>query len=682
MKKRIPAYPLFVNDPFFSIWSKSDKLNESNTIFWNGMVRKTFGFLTVDGMAYSFMGMVKNAIPLKQTNVELNAFSTDYEFECDKFKLIVSFVSPLLPTDLELLSRPVCYMTYKLTPKELLKDVKVCLALHEEHCYNKCDDTVIGGVFDMPYYELAYFGRNRQLPMSNSFDSTAADWGYTYIAAEESFFTNESTLHSLALTGIPTYAYTDADKKALLGVNKYENADSSCEGKFLVAFDEPISIFYYGDWHRGYYFRNGKTIFDAVEEAYLDFDETMAKIKAFSSDLDKRLEKYDYNYSVLCKAALRQTMAGHKLIEDRHGNLLYLSKECHSNGCIATVDITYPAMPLYLIYNPELVNAMIRPVFEFAKMPVWKYDFAPHDCGTYPYVLGQMYGLRCNALENDKYISNSFRRDRWNGIIVTHPYVYTYPSSMDIYKFECQMPIEECGNMLIISYAIMRCGADDSLIKANYELLQKWFKYIKNNGLIPDNQLCTDDFTDRIDANVNLLIKAMVAIKCFSLIAEKYGYQTDSEDALSCLENYKKQFYGLFEKCEHLPLSYKSEGDSYSLKYNMAYDVLFDLGIFSEDMRKREIECYRRVNRYLGLPLDSRSDLVKTDWVLHACTLTDDLDIQKELYAGVANYLNESIDRVPFPDLYRSNIGHLKEVQNRPVQGGIFILLLKDILKK
>lgn len=54
-------------------------------------------------------------------------------------------------------------------------------------------------------------------------------------------------------------------------------------------------------------------------------------------------------------------MAAHKLVEDEQDGLLYISKECLSNGCAATADVSYPSMPMYLLYNPELVNGMLRP---------------------------------------------------------------------------------------------------------------------------------------------------------------------------------------------------------------------------------------------------------------------------------------------------------------------------------
>ena len=681
-KKRIPAYPLFVNDPYFSIWSPSDKLNDSDTIFWTGMKRRTYGIVYANGRSYSFMGIVDNTIPLEQTDVTVDAFSTDYTFVCEEFVLEVSFISPVVPTDPELMARPVCYLAYKITAKKPLHDVKVSLALHQEHCYNQSEDYVIGGGFPFPDYEIAYFGLNRQHPMSHSFDSTAADWGYTYLAAEECFFTTATAMDSFIATGKAEYLYSAEEKKYLLALNQEGEVENMAEGKILVAFDDLCSIFYFGEWLKGYYFRGGKTIFDAIEDAYRNYEDARCKMEEFREDLYGRLADYDEDYRLLCIAALRQTVAAHKLVENNKGELLFLSKECHSNGCIATVDITYPSMPLFLLYQPQFVSAMVRPVFAFARMPVWKYDFAPHDVGTYPYCLGQIYAVRRKPEENDKYVANMFQRNRWNGIIVSHPMIYQFPKQAEIYHFECQMPIEECSNMLVVSYSAMWAGADDTLYRENYDLLRTWFQYLEKSGLIPETQVCTDDFFTKVEANVNLSIKAMVGVKCFARIAERFGYTEDAAEAEHCLAMFREEFYSCFENCKHLPLSYHSGEDTYSLKYNMAYDVLLDLGIFSEETRQKEVECYLKKIRHLGLPLDDRSDLTKTDWILYVCTLTDDREKQRALYSGVVNFLNESADRVPFSDLYHADTGAIKEFQNRTVQGGIFILLLKDKWKR
>ena len=117
----LPAYPLFIKDPFFSIWSTTDKLNESETTFWTGMRRRTYGLVHCDGQTYCFMGVAERTKRLEQTSVEITAFSTVYNFTCEKFDLKVSFISPLPLRELDIMACPVCYMTYTVTPKQKIE---------------------------------------------------------------------------------------------------------------------------------------------------------------------------------------------------------------------------------------------------------------------------------------------------------------------------------------------------------------------------------------------------------------------------------------------------------------------------------------------------------------------------------------------------------------------------------
>lgn len=675
----LPAYPLFVNNPYFSIWSSSDVLNESETIFWNGQEKKTYGVIYADGVCYSFLGNLEKTIKLTQNKVDVNLFSTDYEFECDSFILNISFINPLLLTELELMSRPVSYLSYKISPKKEIKNLKMALLLHQTHCFDRVIDYMIGGCFPFEDFEAAYFGLNRQHPMSHTGDSFSADWGYTYVTGKEAFFTSKTAVEAFVSTGVLEYKHEDREEeKFIVGIDSYTNLKSCVDGKFCVAFDDLCSIFYFGEWCKGYYFRNGKTIFDAIREANNDFELTLKKLMNFQNQIYEDLEAYDEDYKLLCNASFRQSIAAHALVETKDNELLFLSKECHSNGCIATVDITYPSMPLFLLYNPELVTAMTRPIYKFSKMPIWKFPYAPHDAGTFPYCLGQTYALKADEINNDKYLSNMFQRNRWNGIMVSHPMIYQFPEFMDIYNEENQMPIEECSNMLIIAYSSVYFGADDKTVKENYDLLKIWFEYLANASLIPTNQLCTDDFFERIDKNVNLSIKAIQAIKCFSLIAERFGCLNDKEEALKVLDSFMAEFNMHFSEKDHLPLSYYGSDDTYSLKYNLAYDKVLGTNLFSEVLITKELNHYLTKVNHFSIPLDHRSDLTKTDWIIYICSLTDDKELQKKLYKGVINFLKESECRVPFSDLYHVDNGIIKEFQNRPVQGATFMLLLKD----
>lgn len=75
MTERIlPAYPLWLVDPLFSVWSKTDTLNAGDTVFWTGLEKRAFGFVRWNGKTYSFLGRRDRAIPLTQTK-------TDFERE-------------------------------------------------------------------------------------------------------------------------------------------------------------------------------------------------------------------------------------------------------------------------------------------------------------------------------------------------------------------------------------------------------------------------------------------------------------------------------------------------------------------------------------------------------------------------------------------------------------------------
>ena len=141
----------------------------------------------------------------------------------------------------------------------------------------------------------------------------------------------------------------------------------------------------------------------------------------------------------------RHAIAAHKLITDEDQNLIFLSKENDSNGCIGTVDVSYPSVPLFMLYNTEYVKGMLRPIFRFADCDVWTYDFAPHDVGRYPYAWGQVYGR--SDEENKRFRSdNQF----------VYPPYYMYPLGSNVYGLRDQMPVEECGNMLIMTAMVCR----------------------------------------------------------------------------------------------------------------------------------------------------------------------------------------------------------------------------------
>ena len=507
--------------------------------------------------------------------------------------------------------------------------------------------------------------RRRNLVASDTSDTYAPDHGYTYLAGEESFFVTEAAVNRYVAEGKAEYLRESNERACIMSVNR------SSRGFFMTAHDDLVSVFYFGEWLKGYYFRDGKTIVDALAYAFDNEEKIVCKCRSFDKKLRTDCDAVGEGYYRLACAALRQTMGGHKLVQNGKGELLFLSKECDSNGCIGTADISYPSMPLFLLYNPELVNAMMRGIFAFARMPVWTFGFAPHDLGTYPWCSGQVYGVR---EENDKFNCGMLAFG-WGEGPKTQPMLYLRPAASNVYNEDMQMPVEECGNMLVMTAAVIRAGGGTELAARNFDLLEKWVGYLEKYGLKPENQLCTDDFAGHLAGNVNLAVKALVGIESFSIICRALGKETLAAEyaakAASFAAALKKEVGDGV-----MPLAYGREG-TYSLKYNLLFDKLFGFDLIGQDVCEREVSYYLTKNNRFGVPLDTRENYTKSDWILWCAALTDDKEKARELYAPVVRYLEESPVRLPFGDWYRTEKGEIVHFINRTVQGGIFAPLLK-----
>ena len=665
MKRILPSYPLWIIDPIFSVWSRTDALNCGDTCFWTGLFHRAYGFVRYDNKTYCFMGRRDDCENLTQTDISITAFSTDYIFECDKFILKLSFVSPRVPDDLKILSCPVCFTIYDIIPKggNVPEDFSVVLSLDEDFCYNQERVQTVGGVLPLDGCEAAFFTRRRNLVLSNTSDTDAPDWGTTYLVGDECFFFTESALNMYVNTGIAEYKRIDGERNFILAVNK------NTSGYFTTAFDDLVSIFYFGEWLKGYFFKDGATIIDAIEWARENFDYILKKCKEFDDKLKSDCEKVGKDYYILACAALRQSLGAHKLVENSKGELLFLSKECNSNGCIGTVDVSYPSIPLYLLYNPELVNAMMAGIYDFAKKPVWTYDFAPHDLGTYPWCAGQVYGVN---EKDDKYGC----KENFEWIFPqTIQMLYLRPAASNVYSTEKQMPVEECGNMLIMTAAAIKEGASDKLGKDNFDLLKVWVTYLEKYGLQPESQLCTDDFAGHLANNVNLAIKALVGIEAFSLICDRLGESGLAKEYKSKAEKFANDFKKLVG-VGIMPLAY-GQKNTYSLKYNILFDKLFGFDLIGQEICEREVDYYIEKSNRFGVPLDTRKDYTKSDWILWCAALTDDKKKCEALYEPIVRFLAESPAREPFIDWYGTIKGEYISFRNRTVQGGIFAPLLK-----
>jgi len=422
--------------------------------------------------------------------------------------------------------------------------------------------------------------------------------------------------------------------------------EASITRHVLLSYTEDYAIEYLGRKLRPYWQRDGMTaqqMLGAAESQYVSLEQRGRKFDAeLTADLEKAGGKA---YAQLAILAYRQTLAAHGFAADVDGTPLLFPKENFSNGCISTVDVLYPSSPLFLLFNPELVEAQLKPVMEYAALPRWKWPFAPHDVGTYPLADGQVYGGGELTEEN-------------------------------------QMPVEESGNMLIMVAAMERERNNWDFARQYWPQFTKWAEYLRDKGLDPANQLSTDDFAGHLAHNANLSIKAIEALAAYAAMAEGIGKAEVAQEYSRLAKEMAARWESMAVDGDHYKLAFDKPG-TWSQKYNLVWDQILDFKLFSSQVRQTELAFYLRHLNQFGLPLDNRAAYTKLDWTVWTGTLVDKAEPEQAgafaaLMAPVGRWVNEGPSRVPLTDWYDTLNGKQAGFQARSVVGGVFIKVLAD----
>lgn len=634
MKFRYPAVPLVTHSPYFSIWSMDDVPNKSETCHWTGKPHPLTGTLRIGEREYGFLGRT-SAPAMSTVSVEVSACSSQYVLDCPQAQLILRFTSPLLLDDLELLSRPVTYVSAEVLLKEAAAgsapEVTVALSAHESICLDHPGQSpVTYRAEEGKGFAAGTLANSVQNPLNRAGDDLRIDWGTLWLAVEQGgSVTREERGDGL---------WAKAEKPLAGG--------STC-ALFALAYDEEKCIQYFGEdlsplWKTNYSSMDLLLERSFAERGEIDrrcreFDDALYR-EAFCHDGEAAQPWAEDSYAQLLALAYRQVIAAHCICLDPEGELLFVSKECFSNACAATADVSYPSIPLFLLYRPELVFGMMRPIMRYAASPAWPFDFAPHDAGTYPLLNGQTYS---------------------NG---------TDPKD--------QMPVEECGNMLLMTAAATRYSGDSSFADRYWELLTRWAEYLREKGMDPENQLCTDDFAGHLAHNCNLSIKAILGVAAYGQLKEARG-----EAGEKWLEAARAMAKSWIEEASNGDGTYRLAFDrpgTFSMKYNAIWDTLLDLGVFPAGTWDKEFLSYLdRLNPY-GMPLDNRAGYTKSDWILWCASMLENRRDFERMIAPLWKAYNEMPQRVPMGDWFETLDAWQCYFQNRTVQGGLFVKLLFD----
>jgi len=675
---RPPAVPLVVCDPYFSIWSFADRLTDDQTRHWTGAVQELCGLVRIDGKTYRFLGSVPADLPaMKQVSLKVLPTRTIYEFSAAGVRLRLTFTTPLLPYNLNWLSLPITYLTWEVSSEDetdhqvsLYLDAAAEIAVNEPKQMVEWRREKVSVKTSLMTEELSAMciGSQEQPILQKAGDNLRIDWGYLYLAAPirekttsvvggrgriRQAFVTDGSVPEKDEEEMPRAAAGDDCPAAavVFDLGEVGAVPDKCQRRYIIlAYDDIYSIELFGEklrpyWRRGLENVDGKHLLQVAAERYADFQRRCAD---FDEELTADLARVGGpRYADLCALAYRQAIGAHKLAATSDGLPMLFPKECFSNGCISTVDVIYPAAPIFILFNSELLKASLRPVFQYAAGPRWRFPFAPHDLGKYPKADGQVYGGGEKSEKN-------------------------------------QMPVEESANMLILAGVICRLENEHydrsvalQYAQACFPLLERWANYLRENGLDPANQLCTDDFTGHLAHNANLSLKAIVALAAYAEICKICGRDEQAAEFRRTADDFARQWIKMADYGDHYRLAFDQPG-TWSQKYNLVWDKLLGLKLFPPETVAKEVAFYKTRLLPFGLPLDSRATFTKTDWYVWTATLADSRDDFDALMQPLYEFVNHTPQRVPLTDWYDCKDAGRKGFQARPVIGGVFIKMLDD----
>jgi hypothetical protein len=652
---RPPAVPLVAHDPYFSVWATRDRLGEDWSRHWTGAIHAMCGMARIDGKPFRFMGAAPQAVPeMPQTGLEVLPTRTLYRFEAGGVRLGVTFTTPALPQDLDVLSRPVTYVTWDAAATDGKQhQVSLYFDATGEWVVNQPSQPVVWSRPKVEGLDVLRIGSQEQPVLAKAGDNLRIDWGHLYVArsskdaGEEVIASDRTAREAFAASGdLPDADDTRQPRPVfqewpvLATTFDFGTVGKSVESQhLLLAYDDLYSIEHMGKKLQPWWRRKGETPEGLLTTAEREYRSLTRRCREFDRELMARLRKAGGDkYAELASLSFRQCLAAHKLVAGVDGTPLYFSKENFSNGCIATVDVTYPSSPFFLVFSPTLLKGQLIPILEYARSPRWRFPFAPHDLGTYPKANGQVYGG-----------GERTERD--------------------------QMPVEECGNMLIMVAALAKVEGNAKFAEQYWPVLTQWANYLREKGLDPENQLCTDDFAGHLAHNANLSLKAIEGIGGYALLCERLGKREDAATYRKAAAEMASKWVELARDGDHYRLTFDRPG-TWSQKYNLVWDRLLGLNLFPRDVAATEIAYYlKHQNRY-GLPLDSRKGYTKLDWIVWSATMAERPEDFQALIAPIHRFAHESPSRVPLTDWYETTDGKQVGFQARSVVGGVFIKLL------
>jgi len=600
---------------------------------------------------------------LTQKSVRVYPTRTVIELELPGVLAVtVTTLNTMFPDDLLKLSMPTTTITLEVKSLDgKTHNVEAYLEASASHTVDGLDEEVVVNSWKSSTALGARVGSTAQKIFGVWGDHVNVDWGYLYLGADVRNSGSASAgaaycdvLHKAfeadgTLPTIEEGHKQPAREGSLAVAVSYKLGSVGSDVKsvsFIYAYDDVNSVYYYGQVQKAYWTTAYKSILEAIDASI----NNLAADRSRSESYDKKLladlaAKGGDKYATVCALAYHQTFAATKLTWNPATKKpeMFL-KEISTNGDMQTADVVFPASPLFLYTNANLLQMLLDPLLRFANNETWNPytdPYSPHQIGVFP-------------VANDTTAAQE------------------------------QMPMENTGNLFMMMYAILqRNGGDTSFYYPRYfKLLTKWADYLMWTLPFPENQLCTDDFMGAMPNNTNLAAKGIVALNAYAELC----YAATHDD--TCRTRYgaaAKNFANTWlnealvqDPMPHTALSFTLK-NTWSTKYNLLWQRILKMGDAPfpnfDKLAELEVNWYIYISKQYGTSLDVRNDWAKIDWLSWAAALANDNTSFNMIMDKMYDFLNTSPSRCPLTDLYVVDTGVALSTASfvaRPVVGGFF----------
>ena len=325
---RPPAIPLVTCDPYFSIWSITDHPADSWSRHWTGATQAMSSMIRIDGKTFRLLGTSPGKTPkMNMKDVEVTPTRTIYSFEDGGVDLRMIFTTPLIPYDIERISRPVSYVSWLVKSTDGKEhDIAMYFDATAELVVNTTDQKVMWSRLKKEGMDILSMGSLDQSVLAKSGDDLRIDWGYFYLvspAAQHpgSVITNhENARLTFSRSGIlppnddlrmPRQA--DDDWPVLAFSFDLPRTGARPTELFLVlAYDDLFSIEYLNRRLPAYWKSTGMAIDELLDRSVKEYASVTILCQKFDEEFTSDLIKVGgEKYAKIAALAYREAFAAH-----------------------------------------------------------------------------------------------------------------------------------------------------------------------------------------------------------------------------------------------------------------------------------------------------------------------------------------------------------------------------------